>query len=84
MLGTLLLWELDNDDLISSPVGIIILLLTRTIEEDELLLLLFGGDGDVGDAKDESSVAARVEDDKGFRKIPRKIEMGSLTTVVLE
>lgn len=77
LLGTLL-WELDNDDLTSSSVGIIVLLLTRTTEEDELLLLLFGGDGDVGDAKDESSVSARVEANKRFRKIPRKIEMGEL------
>lgn len=73
LLGTLLLWELDNDDLTSSSAGIIVLLLTETTEEDELLLLLFGGDGDVGDAKDESSVSARVEGNKRFRKIPRKI-----------
>lgn len=74
----LLLWELDNDDLISSSAGIIVLLLTRTTEEDELLLLLFGDDGDVGDATDESSVAARAEGNKRFRKIPRKIEMAEL------
>lgn len=59
-------------------MGIITLLLTRTIEEDESSLFLFGGDGDVGDAKDGSSVAARVEGDERFRKIPRKIEMGEL------
>lgn len=60
LLGTLLQWELDNDDLKSSSAGNNVLLLTRTTEDDELFLLLFGGDGDVGDAKDESSVAARV------------------------
>lgn len=74
----LLLWELDNDDLISSSAGIIVLLLTRTTEEDELLLLLFGDDDDVGDATDESSVAARAEGNKRCRKIPRKIEMAEL------
>lgn len=67
LLGTLLLYA-----------GIIVLLLTRSTEEEELLLLLFGGDGDVSDAKDESSVSARVEGNERFRKIPRKIEMGEL------
>lgn len=76
MLGALLLWDLDNDDITSSSADIIVLLLTRGTEEDELFLLLFGGGS--GDAKDESSVSARVEDNKRFRKIPRNVEMGEL------
>ena len=40
--------------------------------------MLSGGDGDVGDAKDESSVSARVEGNERFRKIPRKIEIDEL------
>ena len=36
LLGTLLLWELDNDGITSSSI---VLLLTRSTEEDVLLLL---------------------------------------------
>lgn len=43
----------------------------KSTGEDELFVLLFGGgSGGVGDAKDESSVSARVEGNKRFRKIP--------------